>query len=172
MERRLFLHEIVDIVGQGAWRYMERTAEAQGDETPHMALLGTWYTMGITGRWPQVVNLWEYTAGWDDWRGAVDRLNLQRESNEALRRWWQEAYTVRTGGFDRVVAGDPGCPSRAELEAAGVRGSLFVHELSTVRPGAALDYLAAMREEWLPVAAEYGHAASGATRCCSVPTRW
>ena len=32
-----------------------------------------------------------------------------------------------------------------------------MHELSLVRPGAALDYLAAVREGWAPVRAEYGH---------------
>ena len=38
-----------------------------------------------------------------------------------------------------------------------VRGSLFVHELTEVRPGTALDYLAAVREERAPLLAEYGH---------------
>ena len=41
----------------------------------------------------------------------------------------------------------PGCPTLASLRRDGVRGTMFVHELSQVRPGAALDYLAAMREE-------------------------
>jgi hypothetical protein len=34
---------------------------------------------------------------------------------------------------------------------------LFVHELSEVRPGTALEYLAAVREERAPLLAEYGH---------------
>ena len=29
-----------------------------------LALLGTWATMGSTGRWPQVVNVWELADGW------------------------------------------------------------------------------------------------------------
>jgi len=34
---------------------------------------------------------------------------------------------------------------------------VFVHELSKVRPGAGPEYLAAARDEWATVAAEYGH---------------
>jgi hypothetical protein len=44
----------------------------------------------------------------------------------------------------------------ASLTRDQVRGTTFVHELSQVRPGAALDYLQAMQEEWVPVAREYG----------------
>ena len=38
-----------------------------------------------------------------------------------------------------------------------MRGSLFVHELTEVRPGTAVEYLAAVREERAPLLAEYGH---------------
>jgi hypothetical protein len=50
----------------------------------------------------------------------------------------------------------PRCPSIADLRQRGVRGTMFVHELSQVRPGAALDYLRAMEREWVPVAREHG----------------
>ena len=82
--RDLFLHEVVDIVGAGAWPYMEHTVRAAGDERPGFELLGTWYTMGITGRWPQVINVWEVVGGWDGWQTCVDRLGLARRRNEAL----------------------------------------------------------------------------------------
>ena len=49
----------------------------------------------------------------------------------------------------RQMAGIPGCPTMESLAADGVRGDVFVHELSEVRPGAALDYLGAMQEEWV-----------------------
>jgi len=42
-----------------------------------------------------------------------------------------------------------------------VRGSLFVHELTEVLPGTALEYLAAVREERVPLMAEYGQHATG-----------
>src|SRR5690606_33940510 len=63
--RPLFLHEQIDIVGQSQWDYMEHTKKQAGHEKVDFELLGTWYVMGITGRWPQVVNIWEIPGGWD-----------------------------------------------------------------------------------------------------------
>jgi len=68
---------------------------------------------------------------------------------------------TRTGGYDRLLGGAPGCPSLAELRANGVTGSVFVHEISEVRPGAALDYLASVREFRAPLLADHGHTLVG-----------
>ena len=157
--RGVYLHELIDIVGEGAMRYMELTAaRGAGDASGGtLELVGTWYTMGSTGRWPQVVNLWECVAGWDGWRALMARTNLRRTTTPELEEWWAEALVNRSGGFDRLMAGAPGSPTIADLRASGVTGSVFVHELSRCKPGAALDYLAAVREEWAPIAAEYGH---------------
>jgi hypothetical protein len=143
-ERPLLLHEYIDIVGQHQWSYMEHTKAQAGHEKVDFELFGTWYTMGITGQWPQVVNVWDIPGGWDGWAAKVDRLGLKRKTNRHLEGWWETAYTYRTGGFDRLLAGAPGCPTS-------------VHELTEVRPGAALDYLAAVRAERVPLMAQYGH---------------
>jgi hypothetical protein len=42
-----------------------------------------------------------------------------------------------------------------------VRGTLFVHELLEVRPGAALEFLAAVAEERVPVLREHAHEPTG-----------
>ena len=156
MSRDIFLHEFIDIVGLGAWPYMEHTATCSGEQANGLELLGTWYTMGLTGRWSQCVNIWELPGGWEGWRDSIDRLGLKRKANKDLTGWWNEALNYRTGGFDRQLAGIPGCPTMATLERDGVRGTAFVHELSEVRPGAALEYLQAMQEEWVPVMHDYG----------------
>jgi len=162
-ERNLYLHEQIDLVGEGAMRYMEHTvgfnAEAAADRG--LELVGTWYTMGSTGRWPQVVNLWECVDGWSGWRRLMESTNLRRTRNPALVEWWQEALKTRTGGFDRLLGAAPGCPSLADLRAQNVTGSVFVHEVSEVRPGAALDYLAAVRECRAPLLADHGHSLVG-----------
>jgi hypothetical protein len=157
--RNLYLHEYIDIVGEGAMRYMEHTAAFDADAAADrgVVLAGTWYTMGSTGRWPQVVNLWECVDGWSGWRRLMESTNLARTKNPALNEWWREALKVRSGGFDRLLGAAPGCPSLADLRQQGITGSVFVHELSQVRPGAALDYLGAVRDEWEPVRREYGH---------------
>jgi hypothetical protein len=91
----------------------------------------------------------------------MEATNLRRTQNPELVEWWQEALKTRTGGFDRLLGAAAGCPSLAELRAQGVSGSVFVHEISEVRPGAALDYLAAVRETRAPLLADHGHALVG-----------
>lgn len=163
--RELYLHETVDIVGQGAAAYMEKSvvgfdADAVADRG--LTLFGTWVVQGSTGRWPQVVNLWEMVDGWEGWRRLCARTNLRREANRELSAWWSEAARWRSGGFDRLLGAAPGSPTLAELRAAGVRGEIFLHERARVRPGAALDYLRAVVEDWAPVMAEHGHRLVGA----------
>ena len=114
--------------------------------------------MGITGRWPQVVNIWEIPGGWDGWFGKVDRLGLKRSSNRTLERVVEAGVRVPVGWVRPAARCRARLPDHGEsLAADDVRGSLFVHELSEVRPGTALEYLAAVREERAPLMAEYGH---------------
>lgn len=164
MENRgLFLHETVDIVGQGQYDYMEHVRREPVQRMPSMmSLQGTFFVCAVGGgRWPQVVNIWDIGPdGWDGWARNVDRLNLKRRS-AFYGDWWDAAAQWRSGGFDRLCGAVPGSPTTAEIAAAGIRGSLFVQELHTVRPGAALDYLAAVVEERVPVLHEHGHRAVG-----------
>lgn len=161
--RNLYLHEQIDIVGEGAMRYMEHTVGFNADSAADrgLELVGTWYTMGSTGRWPQVINLWECVEEWSGWRRLMEATNLRRTKNPALNEWWQEALKTRTGGFDRLLGAAPGCPSLGELRSGVVSGSVFVHEISEVRAGAALDYLAVVRETRAPLLADHGHALVG-----------
>ena len=113
------------------------------------------------GRWPQVINIWDVgSRGWKGWAANVDRMNLKRRK-AFYGDWWDEAAKWRTGGFDRLCGGVPGCPTSEELMAAGVRGTLFVHEVLTVRPGAPLDFLAAVADTRVPLMREYGHELTG-----------
>ena len=153
-ERNLYLHEVIDIVGEGAMRYMEHTVGFNADAAADrgLELVGTWYTMGSTGRWPQVVNMWECVDGWSGWRRLMEATNLRRTRNPELVEWWQEALKARSGGFDRLIGAK---------ETGGSPFSVFVHEISEVQPGAALDYLAAVRETREPLLADHGHTLVG-----------
>ena len=160
--RALFLHEVVDVVGRGGAAYMAHVLGFDADATADrgLALVGTWEVVGTTGRWPQVVNVWELD-GWDGWARLAQRTNVAKAANAELAEWWDEAHRHRTGGFDRLLAGAPGCPDRASLAVDGVQGTWFVHELSEVRPGAGPDYLAAVLEQRVPAMAERGIALVG-----------
>src|SRR2546423_1129929 len=118
-------------------------------------------TMRPSGRWPQVVNMWECVDGWSGWRRLMEATNLRRTTNPELNEWWQEALKSRSGGFDRLLGAAPGCPSLADLRAGAVSGSVFVHEISEGQPGAALDYLAAVRRTPSPPLAPPGHQRGG-----------
>ena len=105
MERPLYLYEHVDVVGQGAYEYMEHLKVDPTEAMPSMTKLqGTFYTIGMTGRWPQVINIWDMPGGWDGFRQNVDRLNLKRRK-AFYEGWWDEAAKWRSGGFDRICVG-------------------------------------------------------------------
>ena len=66
--RRLYLHETVDIVGQGQYEYMEHLWKDPVLRMPDMfGLQGSFYVCAAGGgRWPQVINIWDVgrAAGW------------------------------------------------------------------------------------------------------------
>jgi hypothetical protein len=162
--RPLYLHETIDIVGQGQYDYMAHSLKEPTNVMPDMLTLqGTFFVCAMGGgRWPQVVNIWDVgAAGWEGWAANVDRLNLKRR-NAFYGDWWDEASQWRTGGFDRLCGGVAGSPTTTELAERGVKGTLFVHQLLQVRPGSALDYLAAVVDEQVPVWRDHGHEVTGA----------
>jgi hypothetical protein len=161
--RDLYLYEVVDIVGQGQYEYMEHLWKDPVQKMPDMnSLQGSFYVCAQGGgRWPQVINIWDIGArGWMSWAHNVDRLNLKRRK-AFYGDWWDAAAKWRSGGFDRVCGGVPGSPTTAELAERGVRGTLFVNEILTVRTGAQLDFLAAVVQQRVPLMREYGHEPTG-----------
>jgi hypothetical protein len=122
-----------------------------------LSLLGTWYVIGITGPWFRVLNLWECRGGWDGgWRGMLGIYD--RVPDEMF---FNPMEGIRSGGRSLPMAGAPGCPTMADLRAQGIKANLFLHEWAGVRPGAALEYLAAVKEERVPIMADHGHTLVG-----------
>jgi hypothetical protein len=161
--RNLYLHETVDVVGQGQYDYMEHLWADPVLRMPEMfGLQGSFYVCAAGGgRWPQVVNVWDIgSKGWGGWAANVDRMNLKRRK-AFYGDWWDKAAQWRTGGFDRLCGGVPGSPSTPEIMAAGIQGTLFVHEVLTVRPGSALEFLDAVVRERVPFMADFAHRPTG-----------
>src|SRR4051794_41916157 len=107
-DRDLFLHEFIDINGMHQWDYMEHTLQQSGDEKVDFELFGTWYTMGITARWPQVGNIWDIPGGRDGGAGKGGRLGVKGRSNAHHPGGGGPADTYGTGGFDPMLAGVSG----------------------------------------------------------------
>ena len=161
--RNLYLYEVVDVVGQGQYAYMEHLWQDPVLRMPEMfGLQGSFYVCAAAGgRWPQVVNIWDVGAkGWLGWAANVDRMNLKRRK-AFYGDWWDQAAEWRSGGFDRLCGGVPGSPTTEELAARDIHGTLFVNEILTVRPGTSLEFLAAVVEERVPFMREYGHEPTG-----------
>jgi hypothetical protein len=163
MPRSVFVHETVDIVGQGQYDYMEKVNREPAQHMPDMTKLqGTFYILGFGGgRWPQVINIWDCGGdGWDGWGRNLDRLNLKRRK-AFYGDWWDEAAQWRTGGFDRVCAGIPESPTTQQIKERGIKGSLFVNEVISVKPGKQIEYLNLVAEKRVPMMEDHGITATG-----------
>jgi hypothetical protein len=150
---KVYIHELIDIIGHNRARYMHHmTANwvpvAIAERNQHC--FGVWATVGSTGRWPEVVNLWEL----DGWDGLVDNFSHELvgagAQDPSLAEWWAVAAELRRGGVDRIVVPEAWTRPIAGLIADGVRGDVYSHELVRVPPGAAPDFLAAFREQGVP----------------------
>jgi hypothetical protein len=147
---KVYIHELINIIGHNRARYMHHMtanwcpiARAERNQL----CLGVWATVGSTGRWPEVINMWEL----DGWDGLVHNLDVElgggRDQDPSLSAWWSVAADLRRGGVDRIVVAEPGTRSVDELIADGVRGTLYAHELVTTPPGGAPAFLDALRAE-------------------------
>ena len=138
---RVYIHEFVDVVGTARAKYQHHmTANWCPDAGPlrRQRCFGVWSVVGSTGRWPQVVNLWEYD-GWEDLAHNFEvELVGAGHRDPMLAEWWEQAAEFRTGGLDRVLVAHDASPSVADWEARGGTGAVaYVHELVTCRPGRA-----------------------------------
>ena len=66
------------------------------------------------------------------------------------------------------MAAAPGSPDLQNLRAEGFKAQLWIYELAQAVPGAALDYLSAVREEKAPGLADHNHRLSGLYESLSV----
>ncbi|MCX8572111.1 MULTISPECIES: hypothetical protein, partial [Hyphomicrobiales] len=168
MNARVYIHEYVDIIGANRANYFRHMTTDWGKHCAerNQKCFGIWGTLGSSGRWPQVVNLWEY----HDWDGLAASFAHETASDtmqdKALEAWWLTAQNYRSGGFDRLLIAAPYSPDIEQLctEGTVVGAKVFLHEIVSVRPGLAQDYLRLISEHWLEKAARLGLHLVGAFR--------
>jgi hypothetical protein len=130
--------------------------------------LGVWGTVGSTGRWPEVVNMWEL-EGWDGLVGNfAHEFTHATLQDPSLAEWWSIAASLRRGGVDRIVVPEPWTRPVGELIADGVRGEVYAHELVAVPAGTAPAFLAAVRDVAVDAHAALGLELVGAYRVAMV----
>jgi hypothetical protein len=164
---KVYIHELIEITGQARARYMHHMTANWGPQARkerNQLCFGVWGTIGSTGRWPEVVNLWE-EAGWDGLaRNFAHETGHPGMQDPTLAAWWAEAAQYRRGGFDRILIPAPWMPTIEELCARGVRGVFYAHELVELVPGRAPAYLEHVREHALPLYRQFGLELVGALR--------
>jgi hypothetical protein len=146
---KIYIHELIDVRGQHRAQYMHHmTANwvPVAIEERNQKCFGVWGTVGSTGRWPEVVNIWELD-GWDGLAANFDHeLSHASLQDPSLAAWWAQAAEFRRGGIDRILVPAPWTRPIDELIDDGVRGATYAHELVTLPPGRAGEYRDALRD--------------------------
>jgi hypothetical protein len=162
---KVYIHEYIDIIKHNRANYMHHmTANWSpiGQRERQQLCYGVWGTVGSTGRWPEVVNMWEH----DGFAGVAQSFRTEfghpTLQDPALAAWWSRAASFRNGGFDRILVPAPWTRPIEQLCAAGVRGELYAHEQIDVQPGSAWEYVEMVRQEALDVHARFGWELAGA----------
>ena len=162
---KVYIHEYIDIIGHNRGRYMYHmtanwspTAQEDRDQLCY----GVWGVVGSTGRWPQVVNLWE-EDGFDGLaRSFGHELGHRDLQDPKLAAWWAAAAELRAGGFDRLLVPAPWMPTIEQACSAGIRGDVYAHEQIQVPRGDSAAYLEFVRRDVVPVMKEFGWILAGA----------
>jgi hypothetical protein len=155
---RVYIHEFIDIIKQNRAKYLHSISawwSPISELERNQLLYGAWGTLGSTGQWPQVVNLWEHPS-WDNLAASFGMETTPSLQDDSLREWWAGAAELRHGGLDRILVGASGNRGIAQLCAAGVRGTVYAHELVTVPPGGAFEFLDLVADEGQPAVAGIG----------------
>ena len=159
MSGKVYIHELIDIIGHNRARYLHHMTANWcpiAREERDQLCLGVWATLGSTGAWPQVVNMWEL-EGWDGLAANFAHETAGgRDQDPSLADWWAAAASLRRGGVDRIVVPTAWTRSVDELTADGVRGEVYAHELVTVPAGTSGELLDAAQREGLAAVGAVG----------------
>ena len=168
---KLYIHEFIDVIGHNRANYMHHMVanwSPEAQEQRKQLCYGVWAVLGSTGRWPEVVNIWEHD-GWDGMAASFGVEAVGRGAQDpTLEAWWAKAADFRRGGLDRILEPAPWTRTITELCAEGVRGACYAHELVVVRNGAAADFLERVREVAVPLGLRRGWELAGAWKTAMV----
>ena len=174
MNTKVYIHEQIDIIGHNRAKYMHHMtanwcpiARAERNQLCY----GVWGTVGSTGRWPEVVNMWEL----DGWSGLADNfaheLSHPGLQDPALAEWWAVAADLRRGGVDRILEPAPWAQSIDELVASGAGAAFYGHEIIRVAPGESPHLLDALHDRGRPAAGALGVGLLGGFRVAMADDR-
>ena len=153
--KKVYLHEYIDIILHNRGNYFEHMTigwkKAQAERKQRT--FGIWGTFGSTGRWPEVVNLWEFDSLEDmafDYNHETGGKNMQ---DPTLFAWWAKAQTLRSGGYDRILYPTDYSMGIQEICKKGlIKDRVYYQQRIAVTPGQADTYLDMLGDEWMDTA--------------------
>ena len=159
MTEKLYLTERQDIIGAHANRVrfadlLVKYGQAQPPDSSWQQI-GVWVLIGMTGRWQKTLALWEWADGWDGFSRAIEEQMMHAPAD--LAGLYKTIEGLRSGGECYVMKPGPGSPTAADLLRDGISGSLLSYETVHVRPGAEVEYLAAVASIFKPIAEKHGY---------------
>ncbi|HVH19990.1 MAG TPA: NIPSNAP family containing protein [Myxococcota bacterium] len=165
---KVYIHELIDIIGHGRAKYMHHMTANWcpiGRAERGQLCFGVWGTVGSTGRWPEVVNLWE-EPGWDGLAASfAHETGHPSLQDPSLAAWWAEAAKYRSGGLDRILVPAPWMRTIDELCRDGVRcGAFTAHEIVQVATDGTQEFLERVRDVGAGAYAAFGLELLGAFR--------
>ncbi len=165
MNEKVYIHEFIDITGPHRADYMHHMTanfSPSAQEERNQLCYGVWGVVGSTGRWPQVVNMWEEDGLHGMAASFGYELNHATLQDPKLAKWWAKAANFRSGGTDRLLAPAPWTRTSLELCADGVTGETYALEWIRVPPGRSAHFLDVVAQEAIPVYEEFGWELAGA----------
>ena len=138
----IYFHETIDttIVREKAVMYLDKVGRSaaglkHNKEAP-MRNVGKWVVNWTTGRWIEVVGLWEMSS-WDWFVEHFTKTDLMLDHPEG-----HEQY--RSGGFDRLLQPSEYTPTLDEIVDQGQRAPFIMQETVELAPGGVAGYLEAL----------------------------
>lgn len=170
----MYIHELIDIRGANRAKYLHHMTANWcpiAREERNQLCYGVWGTVGSTGRWPEVVNMWELD-GWDGLAANFEHeLTHPGMQDPSLREWWSVAATLRRGGVDRILEPAAWARSIDDLVAANAGGAFYAQELIRVAAGENRPLLDALETVGRPTAAALGVGLLGGFRVAMADDR-
>lgn len=137
---RVYIHEFIDVVGTERSRYQHHmTANWCPDAATYrrQRCFGVFTLVGSTGRWPEVVNLWEFDSFDDLAHDLSVELSGPAHRDPVLEQWWSVAAEFRRGGTDRILVAHDAMPPVDHWYPSGTGSVAYMHEVLRGAPGGA-----------------------------------
>jgi hypothetical protein len=161
---RVYIHEFINITLQNRAKYLQHITANWGPtayEERRQVIWGIWGTIGSTGRWPEVVNIMEHSS-YENMARSFGMEQTPTLQDPFLEKWWAEAASLRSGGFDRILRPASYSRSVAKLNEDGFRAASYAHEIITLPLGTSHEFLHRLEEDGKPQVEALGVELAGA----------